>query len=106
MATLKLFWTKTALKQRNYTFAYWNKKNKSNLYSKRLLSLINKRTSTLLTFPKIGKKVNFNNTRAISLEHFSIFYRVELDKIIIISFWDNRRNPKELLQFLKKNHKT
>jgi len=65
MAKLKLFWTKTALKQRNYTFAYWNAKNKSNLYSKRLLSLINTRTNILLTFPEIGKKVDFDNTRAI-----------------------------------------
>jgi len=101
MAQLKLFWTNTALKQRNNTFLYWNIKNKSNSYSKRLLLLINERTNTLLSFPEIGKKVDFVNTRAISIEHFSIFYIVTSDKIIITAFWDNRRNPKELLSYLK-----
>ena len=28
MAKLNLFWTKTAIKQRNHTFEYWNNRNK------------------------------------------------------------------------------
>lgn len=29
MDALKLFWTSTAIKQRNHIFDYWNKRNKS-----------------------------------------------------------------------------
>jgi len=101
MAQLRLFWTETALKQRNQIFKYWNAKNKSNLYSKRLLSAISERTTSLLTFPEMGKEVDIEKTRVISLEHFSLFYDLDEDKIVVISFWDNRQNPKELLRILK-----
>ena len=101
MAKLNLFWSETALKQRTETFKYWNEKNGSNTYSKRLLSLIKERTNRLLIFPELGRKVNIDKTRAISIEHFSLFYEIVEDRIVIISFWDNRRDPKELLKLLK-----
>ncbi len=101
MAGLELFWTITALKQRDHIFEYWNNRNKSNNYTKRLLSLINQRTITLLSFPEIGKKVDFKNTRVISIEHYSLFYIIDANRIIITAFWDDRRNPKDLLYLLE-----
>lgn len=103
MARLELFWTETALKQRTDTFKFWNKKNNSNLYSKRLSREIKDRANRLLIFPEMGKKVAFENIRVISIEHFSLFYEIAKNKIIIISFWDNRRNPKKLLNLLRNN---
>lgn len=41
MAKLVLLWTKTVLKQRNHILKYWNKRNKSTMYSRRLLLVIN-----------------------------------------------------------------
>ena len=101
MAQLRLFWSDTALKQRNQILEFWNVKNKSNLYSKRLLSIIRERTTLLLTFPEIGKEVDIEKTRVISLEHFSLFYDLDEDKIVVISFWDNRQNPEKLFRILK-----
>lgn len=101
MAKLKLFWSETALKQRTDIFTFWNKKNKSNSYSKRLSLLLKERTNRLLTFPEIGRKVAIEKTRVISIEHFSLFYEIDDDKIVIISFWDNRRDPKKLLKLLR-----
>ena len=40
MARLKILWTSTALKQRNHIFKYWNERNKSNSYSKKLKNKI------------------------------------------------------------------
>jgi|SaaInl0LU_22_DNA_1037365.scaffolds.fasta_scaffold78087_1 plasmid stabilization system protein ParE len=102
MARLKLFWTETALNQRTDTFKFWNDKNNSNLYSKRLALIIKDRTDRLLVFPEIDRKINFKNIRVISIEHFSLFYEIVEDKIVITSFWDNRRDPKKLLKLLKK----
>ena len=101
MARLELFWTETALKQRTDTFKFWNEKTNSNLYSKRLSLEIKDRANRLLIFPEMGKKVDFENVRAISIEHFSLFYETDKNKIVIISFWDNRRNPKKLLKLLR-----
>ncbi len=100
MAELTIFWTQTALKQRNYTFEYWNNRNKSNSYSKKLNSSIKERTNLLKTNPELGKKTEFNNTRIISLGHYSILYKKIDLKIIITGFWDNRQDPKKLLKFL------
>ena len=100
MVELNIFWTQTALKQRNYTLEYWNNRNKSNSYSKKLNSSIKERTNLLKTNHELGKKTGFNNTRIISLGHYSILYKKIDFKIIITGFWDNRQDPKKLLKFL------
>ncbi|MBN4071318.1 type II toxin-antitoxin system RelE/ParE family toxin [Crocinitomix catalasitica] len=105
MAERKIVWTKTAAIQRRSILEYWTEQNGSISYSKKLIELIRNRTHDLLEFPKLGKKADFPNTRVISLGHFSIFYKVEKTEIVITSFWDNRQDPKELLQLLE-NQKT
>lgn len=101
MDELTLFWTKTAKRQRDYIFEYWNNRNKSNTYSKKLNISINQRTELLKTQPEIGKETDFKETRTISMRHYSIFYKINRPKLIITGFWDNRDNPKKLLKFLQ-----
>ena len=101
MANLSLFWTKTAIKQRNITFKYWNNRNKSNSYSTKLNNSIRERTELLKSNYSLGKKTTLKNTRAISLGHYSILYRKIDSRIIIMGFWDKRQDPKKLLNFLK-----
>ena len=100
MAELTIFWTNAAIKQRNFTFEYWNERNKSTAYSKKLKLSIKERTNILKTNPELGKKTEFNNTRVISLGHYSILYQKFNSKIIITGFWDNRQDPEKLLIFL------
>ncbi len=100
MAELTIFWTNTAIKQRNYTFEYWNERNKSTTYSKKLNSSLKERINILKINPELGKKTEFNNTRVISLGHYSILYKKLDSKIIITGFWDNRQDPEKLLKFL------
>ncbi len=50
----------------------------------------------------MGKATNFGNTRAISMRHYSILYKIDNSRIIITGFWDNRQNTEKLLKFLKK----
>ncbi len=101
MARLTVFWTQTAVKQRNYIFDYWNNRNKSNAYAKKLNESIKERITLLKTNPDLGKKTEFSGTRIISLGHYSILYKKIDIKIIITGFWDNRQDPKKLINFLK-----
>jgi plasmid stabilization system protein ParE len=73
------------------------------LYNTIVLSTreINSRTHQISNFPEIGKTVDFKNTRAVSLGHFSIFYQHIGNSIIITAFWDNRDDPSKLLNILK-----
>lgn len=101
MAEITIFWTKTAVKQRNKTFSYWNKRNKSTEYSKKLNKSIKERIILLKSNPKLGKQTDFKLTRMISLGHYSILYKVNNNQLFITGFWDNRQDPKKLLTFLK-----
>jgi plasmid stabilization system protein ParE len=100
MDELKIFWTDTAKRQRDHIFEYWNERNKSTNYSKKLNLSLEERTQLLKTQPEMGKKSEFENTRMISMGHYSILYKFILSKIIITGFWDNREDPKKLLNFL------
>lgn len=103
MAQLSVFWTETAIRQRNYIFEYWIERNKSNTYAKKLNQKIKERTDLLKQNPDLGKKTEFKNTRAVSLGHYSILYQKYHLKILITGFWDNRQEPEKLLNHLKNN---
>ena len=103
MDGLTIFWTQTAIKQRDHIFDYWNNRNKSNSYSKKLNLAIRERVELLKSQPNIGKKTNWGETRAIIMGHYSILYKIDNPRIIITGFWDNRQDPKKLLRFLKKS---
>jgi plasmid stabilization system protein ParE len=102
MVRLKVFWTVTALKQRNHIFDYWNERNKSISYSKKLNTKIKSRINLIKTNPELGKKTEYKNTRAVSLGHYSILYKKVNTKIVVTGFWDNRKDPKKLIEYLKK----
>lgn len=102
MVRLKVLWTRTAIRQRNHVFEYWNQRNQSNSYSRKLNIKIRERINQLKKLPELGTKTNYKKTRSLSLGHYSILYRIEEEQLIITGFWDNRRDPEELLKFLLK----
>jgi hypothetical protein len=61
----KVFWTAAAVKQRNQVFKYWNNRNKSIRYSKRLKAEIRYLTGQLKIHPELGRATDFKNVRTI-----------------------------------------
>jgi len=74
MDGLTVFWTHTAKRQRNYIFNYWNKRNKSTSYSKKLNLAIREQTELLKNYPEMGKPTDFKGTHAVIMGHYSILY--------------------------------
>ncbi|NRA92553.1 MAG: type II toxin-antitoxin system RelE/ParE family toxin [Psychroserpens sp.] len=101
MAKRTIKWTRTADIQYVGILEYWVKRNKSSTYSKKLIKIVAKRTEQLAETPFICKKAEFKDTHVASLGNFSIFYKVTDKEILITAFWDNRQDPKKLLQILK-----
>jgi hypothetical protein len=99
MAALKVSWTQTAIRQRNLVFEYWNERNQSYMYSRKLYSKINERLEILKQNPEIRKVTVYANTRVVSLGHYSIFYKVQSPVIYITGFWDNRQEPARLKKY-------
>jgi toxin YoeB len=98
----KIIWTETAAHQRKEVLQYWKHRNKSNAYPKKLIKIINDRLHLLSEYPFLGRKTNHKDLREHTLGNYSIFFKVTPNRIIVAIFWDNRRNPKELLEQLKK----
>ena len=101
MAKRTLVWTRTADIQFAGILQFWVEKNKSNAYSKKLIRLVSDRTEQIAKKPLLYKSADFRNTRVASLGQFSIYYKVFDDRIIVTAFWDNRQDPKKLLDILK-----
>ena len=102
MAKRKVIWTQTAARQRRNILEYWVEHSKSNSYSLKLLKASNSKTELISKNPKIFREADFPETRVASMGHFSIFYKFNSKEIIITAFWDNRQDPKKLLEVLKK----
>ena len=100
MAKKSIVWTQTAIKQRRQILKYWTIRNQSTIYAEKLISLICERTNLIIENPLAGKPTNHFDTREAAMGNFSIYYKVQINKIYITAFWDNRQNPKKLLKIL------
>ena len=101
MAGRKVIWTETAAKQRRLILEYWLQRNQSATYSLKLLELSNEKAEIIAENPLIYKTSEFPNMRVAAMGHFSLFYKTTDDTVIITAFWDNRQDPKKLLELLK-----
>lgn len=101
MDEIKVIWTKIAVKQRNKIFDYWNNRNKNNRYSKQLNLKIYRKIDLLKKFPYTGIEIENENARVLHFENYSLIYKLNINQIFILAFWDTRQNPSKLLEILK-----
>ena len=50
--------------------------------------------------PEAFNQTEIESVRESAMGHFSLYYKITEDHIIIISFWDNRQNPVILLKHI------
>jgi plasmid stabilization system protein ParE len=105
MAKRLVVWTETAARQRREILKYWTQRNKSTSYAEKLIDLIAKQIKIIQKHPESFKKADFPNTRVSAFGHFSIFYKVTEQFIIITAFWDNRQDLKKLLEIIEEKEK-
>jgi toxin YoeB len=96
MVARRIVWSSSAKLQLKTIFEYFNFRNKSKLYSRKLNSLIQTELKTLLQQPNIGKKTNSINVRGLLVENYYVFIEINETHIIILSVWDTRQNPEKL----------
>lgn len=91
----RIVWTENAHNERKEILLYWKNHNQSTTYSKKLNELIKKAIQLISAHPHIGRKTDVENVRVKLVRDYLLFYEETVDKIIILSIWDNRRNPDE-----------
>lgn len=104
MAQKKIIWTETAARQRRSILDYWLQRNQSPTYPLKLLRLSSEKAEQIAANPQLYKMADFPDTRVAAMGHFSMFYKISDDSIIITAFWDNRQDPGKLLALLKAQH--
>ncbi len=97
----RLIWSNLALQQKRDIFEYWNKRNKSKTYSRKLNNLFNKAAELLTDYPSIGEKTDYENVRLKLVRDYWMVYRITDKHIQILTVWDTRRNPEDFDNILE-----
>ena len=95
MAKYKIDWSIEARMDLIDILEYYNKRNKSSLYSKKLNSKINKSTKLIAKNPLIGLQSEIESVRALITGDYQIIYELSDNLILITMIWDCRRDPED-----------
>ncbi len=98
MAQRKIVWTETAARQRREVLKYWTERNGNTTYAEKLIEITRNHLKVILKTPEAFKESDFSDVRESAMGHFSLYYKITSEYIIIMAFWDNRQNPKKLLK--------
>lgn len=92
----KLIWLISAQNDRKEIFKYWNDRNKSKEYSKKLNLLFKEKTEILKDFPFIGQITNVEEVRILTVKNYLIVYELSEHLIKIFRVWESHQNPENL----------
>ena len=93
----RIVWSRRAQSDRKKIFAYWNERNKSNTFSKKLNSLFKEAISIISEYPELGRATNNNTIRIKIVRDYLIFYDIDgKDQLHVLIIWDSRRDPETL----------
>ena len=96
----KINWSEKARNDRKEIFEYWNTRNKSSEYSRKLHQLFKSSINYLVDFPLIGKKSDFSGIRFLIVRDYLIFYNISGSIITILSVRYGGRDPEKLKEHL------
>ena len=92
MAKKEIVWSSLAEIQFQTSLEfYWNRNENSN-YSLKFLNEVEDLLEIISNTAHIGRLTSNKFTRVIPLKTYLIFYDVHIDRIEIVSFWDNRQD--------------
>jgi ParE toxin of type II toxin-antitoxin system, parDE len=100
MAEFIVEWSKIALNQRRGILKFWFLKTHSKSYSLKLSKLIQDYVYLISINPFLFPKSDFLDIHVCPFGHFSIYYKIEKNEIVILAFWDNRQNPLSLINII------
>lgn len=92
----RIIWSKRAEKVFSEILDFYNIRNKSKTYSRKLNSKIKQILNIIIRHPFIGRKTDNENIRVLIKGKYKIFYRIEPEEIVILLVWDTSQNPDNL----------
>jgi toxin YoeB len=76
---------------------YFDERNGSDAYSRKLMGMIHSQIQTLTIFPEIGRMTDFPGVRILFVERYGIEYQIREDMILVVDIFSCLTNPDERL---------
>ena len=92
----QIIWSEKAQQDKKDILQYWQLRNKSNAYSKKLNELFKEAIKIICDFPKIGKPTDFENVRIKIVRDYFIIYEETEKHIYILTIWDSRQDQEKI----------
>ena len=72
---------------------YFDERNGSDAYSRKLMGMIHSQIQTLATFPEIGRMTDFPSVRILFVERYGIEYQIREDDILVVDIYSCKTTP-------------
>ena len=87
----RIVWSQNAQAQFRSTVRYWDRRNQSQFYTKRLTSLVLRQLRILRQFPTAFPEAT-PGIRKMTVENFVMLNTVNKAVIVLLHFYDSRQN--------------
>ena len=72
---------------------YFDERNGSDTYSKKLFKMVHEQIRLLSTFPEIGRLTDFPGVRILFVDRYGIEYQIRDTAILIVDIYSCQTNP-------------
>jgi len=91
-----IIWTARAKQEKKDILKYWLKRNKSNVYPKKLNILLKLEVKSIANKTIPRKKTDYGDAFVKIVRDYLIIFEEDNSIIYILSIWDTRQDPKKL----------
>ncbi len=96
----KIVWSRKSQDDKKDIFLYWNNRNISKLYSKKLNKLFIAAVEFVAEFPLVGKKSNIENVRMKVVRDYLIIYEFNAEYMYVLRVWSTQQNPEKIKEIV------
>jgi addiction module RelE/StbE family toxin len=96
MVENKIIWSHHAKIKLFEILNYFAERNKSKLYSVKLLKRFTNALELIQKHPELGKKTEIDSVRGIIVDNYILFYEKKKNNIVVLTLWDCRQNTDNL----------
>ena len=97
----QVIWSSQAKKDLKAILYYWEKRNKSKVYPKKLNRLIRAAIKILAQYEIPRRQTDFHKVFVKIVREYKIYFSENEGNIYIITIWDTRQNPDSLGKRIK-----
>ena len=98
----RIIWSIRARDDNQKILKYWLKRNKSNVYPRKLNKLFIEAIKLLAKNPIPRRLTDINDVYVKIIRDYKIFFKEDDKSIYIITIWDARQDPNNLKDILEK----